>query len=148
MGQYIPGYSIDSAGSTSCSATPDGPATKATALPSNPMLVYNCHTAPALCADVDSTGRMGAAVGNYPAPRFEAFGWDSDAMQKEARRRANYTTGWRTKSLPKGNQRCPESNQPPIYPLGTTQGYPLEVDLDTGEIEIPDLTPNNPSRSP
>lgn len=103
QGQYIPTTIVDNAGNTWWSATVGAPRTAVSALPHIPTLVYNCNTVPALCANVGQV-RPGAAVGQYPAPGFEAFGWDPDKDRKEKRREKRCPDNWKTKK--RGGTTC------------------------------------------
>lgn len=135
-GQYIPVYSVNPAGTTYWSATVGAPATQVTSVASIPTLVYNCHITPALCANVESAGRIGAASGSYPAPGFESFGYDPDSARKSRRRQSNCPSNWRTK---KGNpHKCPETNQAVIRPVGVTGGLSYKMDQSNGGLTVND----------
>lgn len=118
FGQFLPGTTVIGA-NTVWSASAGAPATRVTALPVIPTLVYNCHNVPALCNNVEKAGRVGAAAGNYPNG-FEAFGWDPDSTRKRRRRTRRCGSGWKTSpDLNPGSavQGCPHPNQPPVHPL-------------------------------
>ncbi len=103
QGQYLPTTAVDNAGNTWWSATVGAPRTAVSALPHIPTLVYNCNTVPALCANVGQV-RPGAAVGQYPAPGWEAFGWDPDSVRKAARRKKRCPRNWKLKK--RGGTTC------------------------------------------
>lgn len=134
--QYLNAYQVVGA-ETLWSATVNAPATTVTALGNVPTLVYNCHITPSLCMNAELRGRIGAFVGNYPGG-FERFGWDPDGDRSEKRRSKMCPSNWKTGTTRPRNGRpvrkahsCPETNQPPVHPLGYTDDVPIHVDDKT-----------------
>lgn len=70
------------------------------------------HSTRTLCQCRTSQARSGR--GQYPAPRYEVFGWDPDSTRKSKRRDKRCPNNWKTKK--RGGTTCPNDNQPPIHP--------------------------------